>query len=366
MNKKSRIEEIQVVRSFAVLGVLFVHGSSTGVTSIPINSTVFPLYNFFNIFGKFGTATFILLSSFVLFFNYYDKVVDKKMLGRFYLRRILYVLIPYFVFSLIYYFNRTYHYTGFEDYIFLLKDFLLRLFTGKAHPHLYFVFVSVQFYIMFPIFLVLFKKIEFIRKNALIIGFSLQWIWVLMNYKYIGFSLKGSVALSYMLYYFSGAFLGIYYYEILDWFKEWKKNIKYIVGLIVLYISSIVFYVSIFYNIRTKGSKYSTLIIEFAWSTHAILGATFMILFGHLVYKYVNPKIKKFFISLSMVSFGIYLIHPLLLFYLRRNLPSGEPIIFHSYQFFSFLVSLFGSWFIVWLTFKYIPYSWILFGKKEN
>lgn len=74
---------------------------------------------FFNIFFKYGTPTFILLSSFVLFYNYggRDKL-EPAVLGKFYRNRLLYVIIPYIVASIGYFLMQHmmyYRTRGFED-----------------------------------------------------------------------------------------------------------------------------------------------------------------------------------------------------------------------------------------------------------
>jgi probable poly-beta-1,6-N-acetyl-D-glucosamine export protein len=366
INRKGRLEEIQFVRVFAILGVLCVHGTSTGISGTEVDTIMFYMYIFFNAFGKYGTPTFILLSSFVLFYNYYHRPLMKRVLSKFYSKRLLYVLIPYLVFSFIYYLTKTYHFTGFNDLTFLAKDFLWKLATGKAHSHLYFIFVSVQFYIMFPWFLFLFKKYEFIRKYSLIWGILLQCTWVLVNSHYIHLNFKGSVAFSYMMYYFTGAFLGIYYEKVIAWFKNWRKNGVYISVILISYVTFNILYVSLLYLTRTKKGSYPAIVHELLWSSYAFFGAIIVLIIGHISYHYASSKIRLFMIRLSNASFGIYLIHPLLLFYLRRLLPSGKPIIFHSYQASSFLVALFGSWLITTLVHKYFPYSWILLGQKPH
>lgn len=68
-------------------------------------------------------------------------------------------------------------------------------------------------------------------------------------------------------------------------------------------------------------------------------------------------------VEIGAVSFGVYLIHPLLLLVFRTLLPSGTPAVFHSWQLFTLIVVFFGSWVIVRLTFNYLPCNWVIFGK---
>lgn len=165
--KKRNLDEIQLARAFAIIAVLIVHSSSEGVTTIPVDSALFPIYNFLNIAGKLGTPTFIMLSSFVLFYNYYSRETTISLFKSFYVKRIKFILIPYIVFSVFYFLGKWYLFRYYDTPIEALQVFLEQLAIGKAYPHLYFVFISVQFYLMFPLLLLLFKKFGFIRKNAI-------------------------------------------------------------------------------------------------------------------------------------------------------------------------------------------------------
>jgi peptidoglycan/LPS O-acetylase OafA/YrhL len=113
IKKKEQLNVIYIVRALAILGVIFVH-----VTSIPIgeivdkSSSMYFYFNFLNVFNKFGTPTFIFLSALVLFYSYYDRPLNRKLIARFYQRRFLYILTPYIIFSAFYYIIQIYYSFG--------------------------------------------------------------------------------------------------------------------------------------------------------------------------------------------------------------------------------------------------------------
>jgi len=146
MTKKSHLAEINIVRAIAILGVIIVHTSSTALNRAADPAALF-VYNFANIFFKYGTPTFILLSSFVLFYNYFGKPFTGDRLRTFYRNRMLYILIPYILFSVLYFMVRSYPYMADYGYppLAIGTEFMKRLLTGRANDHLYFVFISVQF-----------------------------------------------------------------------------------------------------------------------------------------------------------------------------------------------------------------------------
>ncbi|ANU10092.1 acyltransferase [Planococcus antarcticus DSM 14505] len=363
---RKHLDEVQYARVLALFGVFAVHSSSTGVVGTNPESFTFIIYNFFNIAGKIGTPVFIFLSSFVLFYTYYHRELTASLFQKFYKKRLLYILVPYVVFSAFYFLFKAYLNKNFTDIPVMLEEFLRDLATGKAHNHLYFVFVSVQFYLMFPILLYLFKKFAFIRRYAIPIGFIIQWAWVLLNSAYLQVPAKGSVALTYFMFYFFGAFLGVYYEKVAAWIGNWRKVWPAIALIVAGYFYMIYFYVSVYYDIRTGQWSGNSKWIEFGWSMHALFAAAVIFIFVHFLETWNLPRIKKFMLEIGAVSFGMYLIHPFFLMILRMYVSGGEPLIFHSWQLITLLVTFFSSWLIVRLFYDFVPNSWIFFGQGNR
>ncbi|ANU27515.1 acyltransferase [Planococcus versutus] len=364
---RKHLDEVQYARVLALLGVFAVHSTSTGVVESNPESFTFIIYNFFNIAGKIGTPVFIFLSSFVLFYTYYPRQLTFSLFQRFYKKRLLYILVPYVVFSAFYFLFRAYLGQNFETFPAMVKRFLIDLSAGNAQYHLYFVFVSVQFYLMFPIILYLFKRFEFIRKYAIPLGIIIQWTWVVLNSLYIQVPSKGSVSLSYFMFYFFGAFLGVYYEQVVAWIRNWRKIWPAIAAIVLGYVFMIYLYVTIYYDIRTGQWTGHNKWVEFAWSTHAFFAAAVIFIFVHYLETWNFPRIKKFMIEIGAVSFGMYLIHPFFLTSLRLNAPlSGEPLIFHSWQLLTLILTFFSSWLVVRLFYDFVPHSWIFFGNGNR
>ncbi|MBB5179412.1 peptidoglycan/LPS O-acetylase OafA/YrhL [Planomicrobium koreense] len=363
---RKHLSGIQYARALALFAVFAVHSSSTGVGGSGKDSLAFAFYNFFNIAGKIGTTTFIFLSSFILFYTYYHRDLTIKLFLQFYKKRLLYILVPYLVFSVFYFWLNTYLFGSFSDIPLLFETFMAKLATGKAGYHLYFVFVSVQFYLMFPVLLFLFKKFRWIRKYSIFLGIALQWAWVYLNSIYFQVPAKGSMAFSYFMFYFFGAFLGVYYENVMAWLADRRRSLPGIALLGASFAAMIYYYVNMMYEMRTGQTVFTTRQIEFAWSTHALLACAVIFLAAHFIDSKKLPTIKKILAELGTVSFGMYLIHPVFLMGMRGFLPSGDPLIFHSWQALSFLVAFFGSWFIVRTVFEFLPFSWVIFGKGNK
>ena len=340
-----------------------VHATSYATVELATSSSLYPLYNFLNRFFAFGTATFIFLSAFVLFYSYYNRVLDKQLLQNFYLNRLKYIVLPYVIFSLIYYvvvvFPLSPDNNSFSG---LSRDFLLKLATGKAYDHLYFIFVLIQFDLLFPFLLWLFQKQKGLVKHGLWIGFAIQWAFVFLNSYYFRITVgTGSIALSYMSYYFLGAFAGVYYPQFVSWFKGWKTCLLGILWLLFGYL-----YVWIYYVMRVENIYYNAKWYTLFWNLYAYMAALVLLLLSFWLFKRFPAWLINGLIRLGASSFGIYLFHMLVLRFYRKFDFSGIPWLYHISIFGGFLCALLISWIVVIIVNRYFPCAWTIFGRNPK
>jgi len=375
LKKNSAIPELSIVRAIAIIGVLSVHSTSVAVSTGMIDSNLFFLYNFANIFLKFGTTTFIFLSSFVLFYNYYSRPITKDLIVGFYKKRLLYIIIPYLVFSLFYFFLKYFLNSSDLSLGELLSKLWGQLLIGKAHDHLYFVYISIQFYLMFPILLWLFKKLPKLTHWLIPIGIIIQWSFFIIN-KFghdFGFDVpvksRGSWSLSYFSYYFLGAYIGIYFNELKRWIivakdNVTKKRLTLWISTLCLWLIAGLYHVYIYYQIRQNAVTYNTTWMDFVWNVHALLTAIVLLQLSFILYRKLPTFIRGLATRLGELSFGIYLFHPfILMFYRKFPATSGNIYLHHLWYLNGFLVALVASWVVVTLFAKFVPYNWIVFGN---
>ncbi|MFC7686750.1 acyltransferase [Ureibacillus sp. GCM10028918] len=356
MSKRERLNEIGIVRGIAIIGVLFVHSTSFITVELPPESRSYVFYNFLNTFFKYGTPTFIFLSSFVLFYNYANREITKKMLLNFYKKRFLYVVVPYLIFS-VFYFALTVHL--YYDYSLTeaLTIFTQKVLTGKAYTHLYFVFISIQLYLIFPLVLYMVQKYKWISKYSLLIGLVIQWTFVLLNHYFFHITFKGSISLSYMSYYFLGIYLGVYFEQFRTFLRTNKRYI-----LSVLWLISGFFYVYAMYLTRKGLASYDSMVYELLWNAFTYFAAIFYFGFAFTIYEKLNGGLKKALLYLGDISFGVYLIHPFFLLYFRMIPITPQDSWYHLFNLGLFLSGLIFSIITVELITRYFKYSWILLG----
>ncbi|KKO55203.1 acyltransferase [Paenibacillus sp. DMB20] len=367
-SRKTNLPEIQLVRAIAIIGVLSVHATSSA-TVVMKESNLYAAYNFFNIFMKIGTPVFLFLSSFVLFYSYYSRPLDKKLIGNFYKKRLKFILIPYVIFSVIYFVIVHFKYYPDRSLEESLEKFVVQLFSGKAYTHLYFIYISIQFYLLFPILLWLFKCKPNFAKWAVPAGFAMQYGFIIMNKLFLLTERPASSALHYMSYFMLGAVLGIYYPKLKEWFEIRKENVtaSRLAGWIILlavWLSASLGHVYVYHSARLYGAKYDSLLYHFLWNMQTITAGLVAILLSHLLIRHAWPWLTRSMARLGELSFGIYLIHPLFLFIYRLYPPKmGYPYLIHLWYLGGFMFALLASCVVVSLTVRWLPMSWIVFGK---
>ncbi|GEM_PF-135993 len=371
VKKKEHIPQLQLVRAIAIIGVLSVHASAAATVTMK-DSAYFFLYNFANTFMRFGTPTFILLSSFVLFYSYYNRPLDGKLIKGFYKKRLLYIIIPYILFSAIYFVYGKIR----ANLPYLTSDallqFLEKLAKGEVYAHLYFIFISVQFYLLFPLLLWVVKRWKNTVYWLIPTGFLLQWAFFLMNEYYWRLEMKGSLAPSYFLFFFTGAAIGIFFPKLKDWFavtREYASPKKIAVWCLTfgIWLTLALSHVMLYYNVRANGTRYHILIYEFLWSFHTLFSALVVIGLSFFIYRHLPVLLSKTLYRLGQLSFGVYLIHLIFLFIYDDNVRHfGSSLLEHARYFGSFVFMLVGSWLVVGLVTRFVPYSWVLFGTVQK
>lgn len=369
---RSRISELDLVRAFAIIGVLAVHATSFATTEMVSDPASFPVYNFINIFMKFGTPVFLFLSSFVLFLNYFPRPVSKQTITSFYRKRMIHIIIPYLVFSTIYYAAVAVTREPSEQPASWLIDFADKLASGTAYAHLYFVFISAQFYLLFPLLLWTLKKWPKLISWCIPIGFGAQWGFYAAG-QWFPISSSANWAFTYFSFYMLGVYLGIRFDALRAKLASFRQlhAFRYRTLTVLLWcvwLAAGIGHSYIWYAKRTLAESLPPLLVySMFWNGYAILSAlVFMQTAFYAHAKQNQPYPVRLLKKLGALSFGVYLLHPLLLAVYRELKPSALPLAGqHLWYAGGFLLALFGSALIVAFSHRYLPFSWLLFGKNE-
>lgn len=333
------MEELFYIRAICALGIFLIHLSGAFAMSSLYGSKAMHLGIFINQFFRFGTPVFMMISGFVLFYNYRSFEEFDTMM--FYNKKLKFILLPYLLWSFLYYavfpyilwtpFNRLFY-----DYRTISIDFLEYVKSaalGNAYPHLYFIFLIFQFYLLYPLFIkFLIRPMEkrpflFFTLCTIAQGFILIYEFYLKaQSEYLLVNLFNTYywksIFGWFYYFFTGGLLALHYKEVSGFIDKNKFKI------VLLYLISVFLYIgeayySVFKNQgRSFYERYGSirpLTMLYATCTMAVL-----IWLGKKIYSNKN-KVKEILKDCGTYSLGIYFLHPFILELIKVKLINKYP-----------------------------------------
>jgi peptidoglycan/LPS O-acetylase OafA/YrhL len=158
--------QVDVVRLLTFTAVIAVH--SLAFTEQPGNRVAAGAMMLL----QFGREIFFAISAFVLVYSARDRPLD---LGRFWRRRYLYVVVPYVVWTLVY---EAYASLGPLHRAWSLDVLGRDLLYGGAMYHLYFLLVTMQLYLVFPLVLAFVRRTAHRAGRVLIVVGAVNVAWL--------------------------------------------------------------------------------------------------------------------------------------------------------------------------------------------
>lgn len=306
--KKKRIEELDMLRSIAIMTVVIVHAitrvieihQSQGTLEAYEGITLFTL----RLFTTFGTPIFVFLSIFLLAYAYSDSLPENFMT-----KRIKYVLVPYISMSFIYALVMV-HESGTISNGGTISSYFLyvlrNLFFG-FYRHGYFILLIFQFYILYKLLNDRLKKIH--PAKLLLSTF-------IINITYLGFfNFIEPDFLPYGEFIWQGITWGtfpawVFYFAIgytggrnLDKLNNWLNKYKILIVPSIITSGGIMGYLYLSGSLLENSSKRFDMLL---FSSSMFL----------LIY-FIGTKIKRIpalFKFINRYSFGIYLFHMIYLY----------------------------------------------------
>lgn len=307
-----------------------IHLSGVFAVSSLYGSRAMHLGIFINQFFRFGTPVFMMISGFVLFYNYRNfKEFDFK---RFYAKKFKFILIPYLLWSAFYYIIPRYKILLNLGNVNLI-EFVKIIVLGNAYPHLYFIFLIFQFYLLYPLFLKYFiKPMEKKPLSFYAICLIAQSIILIYEFSFKAYSKYGILnffnnyywksAFGWFYYFLTGGLIALHYKKITVFIEN---NIY---KIIPIYLLSAVLYIGeIYLSIWKEGGRelyerYGS--IRPMTMVYSTISMFILIWIGRKIHK--NTNICKQIIRICGVySLGIYFLHPFVLEFIKVKIISMFP-----------------------------------------
>ena len=304
MSNKNYFHEIPIVRSIACLLVVMVHVTAVNYSSKSGFFDSFSLY--LNQFSRLGTPVFAVISGFLLFNSVKNKGFFFK---KFIYSRTTKIVLPFIIWSSVYLGLKIYagqsintEWRSFLDYFIL----------GTSYYHLYFIITVIQFYLLFPLLQLSRKKWSI--SLLFLISIPLNYIWLNKMYTSINFGQlqyiikHRSFILNSISFFMFGAVLA---YDFDSIMKFCKKYYMLLVGVFVFCL------ILIYHEIKPSVLLNSSRIENLFYIPIFVL---FLLGMSRFILKV--PLLGNVMTLIGNYSMGIYLVHPLVIFFARDYIPS--------------------------------------------
>ena len=330
--KKAWLSELDIFRGFAILGVIAIHSFALPPSRVLEYYTNYQQSPFINFicqilldYSRFAVPLFILVSGIALAYKYCDGMDVKD----FYVKRLLKIIPPYIIISLVSIFS-----LGLISQMPSAGTIIFKLLTGSASGPLWFIIVILQLYVLFPFLLTAILMWQ--RESSFFIIFPviallIQLFWALLRlvltpvlpFEWVSIIID-RLFIGMFFYFVCGIYFGLYYKEILRWIKSLPIFVPIVLSL-SLYLAYIL--------LRDNQVISAFLSISFIFNT------IILIIRISLVIAEQDSWLRSFIQYMGTISFGVYLIHPFFNYIFWISL-SGSSLTPSSFLYYPLMFSL--------------------------
>lgn len=312
----ARLPAIDVFRGMAIIAVVAHHLTGLALRQAEAGSTLSTAIAVINRSLHFVVPAFVFMTALVLT----RSAMRRLDLGKYYAARIRTALLPYLLWTVLYVLFRV---VTHQDPLAALADparWQVWLQYGKGYFHLYFLLIVLQFYLVLPLLLPLWRR-RWPFLAVIVVAFGLQFLVFWLNRTgVLNFRFPGTMA----LWYVPALTLGMYFGANEGAFEAlWARWRWWFVGAAVL---ALAWYVPVAVTLLEGGRVSSVTYSAANWTFTA---AAVLALFGLAqVLAPFQTRWRGLLVYLGTVSLQIYLLHPAVLWFLERLGFPGRPVAF--------------------------------------
>ncbi len=333
---KAHLGEVDYLRAFGLTSIVLIHSIAYFFSLPDANLMSHALQGLVVNLLRYGRFVFMFTTGLVFFYSYRNRKLDPR---RFYNRRLKNLVIPYAVWTALYLLlDRWSNMVNWSGAVGFGALWLQNLLSGNAFEHLYYIVVTIQFYLLLPFLLARFKPLRAHsgRAAGLWAGILLaSGLLISIGYFYgleaqasgiaslvagkpwagiVGWLLMWNdrLLISYLPFYLLGGLAGIYLEECRKWITDHARLIG--IGLLV---SAAVVGGQYFHNYVHLGQSWDLTVSVFKPSMYFYSLFVVAALFRVSLIMNRHGSLLALIKVLSNNSLGIYLMHPAVLFFLH-------------------------------------------------
>lgn len=318
------LHELDRLRVTTALSVIAVHvfGMSLFLDKTPF---AFEAQNAFISLFHFTREVFMFVTAFALVYVYYGKPFSWSHFWR---RRGIGVVLPYTFWTIVYFWVNDYLLSTNRpgSPLLIIQRLAWDLVTGNASYQLYYILLTIQFYVIFPLFLKFLRHVERHPWPVLGISFVLEFgILFALQSNLQGRLLPGQLAswvdqfkdsfvLIYQFFFILGGMVALYLENVRAFLL---RHGRWVAGSMVAILVAL----AIHYVVATRLQHESVTTAAGVLQPIMLFYGTIVIFFFYwLAYRQVSRatqrqsmRAQRIWHQVSDAAFGIYLVHPLIL-----------------------------------------------------
>ncbi len=361
------IREIDYLRGFAILAVLIIH-TSASFTAVSYLDGVVIANIILDVFTHFAVPLFICISGFVLYMKY----TGTYCYCEYYKKRFLRIIPPYLIFTTLYlaYTALGKAYLSGELIVPSALQIVYAYLGAGGYYHLWFFLIIIELYCIYPVLEKLFtaaarRSCEWmVLFGALIVQCAWQIFGMYWKLPLFGYELDVTNKLFFcrIFYFVLGMWVCRHFQEIKSYLAPGKIYAVLVPGVILLTALTSFGWISGIIQFGDYYSIPSTYLLPFTMTLPLCYILSFAVLYGaasHLAQKNTG----RFILLAGSFSYGMYLIHPLIMGVLSKLVfsPTGLGPESMLYYLLMFALTLAGSMAAVWIIRK-IPGNKYIIG----
>jgi len=325
--QRAHVGEVDYLRVIGLVSIVLIH-SFGFYLSMPVSGPGARIFQELVVdLLRFGRYIFMFVTGAVLFYSYSGRQLCVKS---FFGRRLKSLVIPYIVWTAIYLWIQYWaKMVSWPNAGAFLVSWAKNLLNGGAYSHLYYIIVSIQFYLLFPVLLALFRPARRRLATGILLagGLALYGIYFFLLEAHASqvaamaagtpwagivnlfVAYKDRIIVSYLPFYLVGGLVGLN----LDTGKKWLAGHGLLINIGLIATGGLMVG-EYFYLYRHLGQSWYLTVSVFNPAMYVYSWAVILILFRLALTWEKRRSLRPLVSLLAANSLGIYLIHPAVLY----------------------------------------------------